>query len=342
MIFLTNVYKSLEQINNINIIYPVILKNGLFIGFKYIKMLLNNKPPKKIVDPSYEYYQRVKQRYSASFEEFKNYNQNVSSIFYSKKEFQDFMKIESNYLEKEWRTRILIETTPRGNIIMFYDPYKQGFSYYCDSTCIPYNILNAVAMKYVITFYCRDFFVDNKIIEYLPLTSTITDHKQYESPLIKIHFTEEKPVKKTNNFYNNSIIKSKNYRKTDNRYIQPFGNLVGLKTRRSFLELMSNAFINIKNYLNIKVMQLLESLNIVAKKTVSNTIENDNKPEKEYNHNRFIQLGKISNFKFLQLPTKIHCLNGFESVHLENLKSETSLQKQVLNYSDFKKRMVTV
>ena len=305
-------------------------------------LFINKGKPETIIDPSYEYYQKVKKRFSASFEEFKNYNQNVCPIFYCKIEFQEFMKLGSNYLEEGWRTRILFETTPRGNIIMFYDAYKQGFSYYCDSNCIPYNILNAVAMKYVITFYCRDFFVDNKIIEYLPLTSIITNHKQYESPLIKIHFTDEKSVKKTNTTIsiNNSFIKNKNYRKPENRYIQPIGNLIGLKQQRSIYELLYAALINIKNYSTKKISQLFDKFFIGVKNQVTINLEKD-KPEKEYNYNRFIQLGKISNFKFLQLQTKVHCLNGFESVHLDNLKSETSLQKQVLNYSDFKKRMVT-
>jgi hypothetical protein len=44
---------------------------------------------------------------------------------------------------------------------MYYDAFKQGFAYYCDQTSIPYNLLNAVAMKYVRIYRCRDFFVDN-------------------------------------------------------------------------------------------------------------------------------------------------------------------------------------
>jgi hypothetical protein len=60
---------------------------------------------------------------------------------------------ESNTeLEKMWRTRILFENTPRGNVIMFYDPYKLGFSFYCDQKIISYDILNAIATKYVRMF----------------------------------------------------------------------------------------------------------------------------------------------------------------------------------------------
>jgi hypothetical protein len=80
-----------------------------------------------------------------------------------KDQLSELLKDQNNELEKKWRTRILIENTPRGNVIMFYDLYKQGFSYYCDQAIMPYDIMNAVAMKYVLTFHCRDFFVDSSI-----------------------------------------------------------------------------------------------------------------------------------------------------------------------------------
>ena len=69
-----------------------------------------------------------------------------------------------NSLEKSWRTRLLMESTPIGNIVMFYDIFKQGFSYYCDQPVIPYDILNSVAMKYVARFSCMDFFMDEYVL----------------------------------------------------------------------------------------------------------------------------------------------------------------------------------
>jgi hypothetical protein len=70
----------------------------------------------------------------------------------------------NNELEKKWRTRVLIENTPRGNVIMFYDIYKRAFSYYCDNSVMPYEIMNVVAMKYVLTFHCRGFFIDDSVL----------------------------------------------------------------------------------------------------------------------------------------------------------------------------------
>lgn len=90
-------------------------------------------------------------------------NQNIDPVFYDRNELKKVLEINNNVLECAWKARILYESTPRGNIVMFYDVYKDGFSYYSDQTGIPYKVLNAVAMKYVIMFRCRDFFMDETI-----------------------------------------------------------------------------------------------------------------------------------------------------------------------------------
>jgi hypothetical protein len=61
--------------------------------------------------------------------------------------------------EKRWKSRVLFQTTPYGNLIMFYDLYKQAFAYFSD-VHISYKWLNVCAMKYVRLYCCRDFFVD--------------------------------------------------------------------------------------------------------------------------------------------------------------------------------------
>lgn len=61
--------------------------------------------------------------------------------------------------EKKWKSRVLFQTTPYGNLIMFYDLYKQAFAYFSD-VHISYKWLNVCAMKYVRLYCCREFFVD--------------------------------------------------------------------------------------------------------------------------------------------------------------------------------------
>jgi hypothetical protein len=66
-------------------------------------------------------------------------------------------------IEKKWKSRILIASTPRGNVYMHYDIYKGAFAYYSD-TNLPYVIASAVAARYVIVFACRDLFLDESVL----------------------------------------------------------------------------------------------------------------------------------------------------------------------------------
>ena len=93
-----------------------------------------------------------------------DWNANIEPVIRDPAQMAKILTDPDNELEKHWRSRVLIENTPRGNVIMFYDIYKRGFSYYCDSAVMPYEIMNAVAMKYVLTFHCREFFIDDSVL----------------------------------------------------------------------------------------------------------------------------------------------------------------------------------
>ena len=51
----------------------------------------------------------------------------------------------------------VMETTPNGNVLMFWDNNRSSFIYYSD-TCIPYRYLEVVARKYVIMNNCREIY----------------------------------------------------------------------------------------------------------------------------------------------------------------------------------------
>lgn len=53
----------------------------------------------------------------------------------------------------------IIENTPQGNVLMFWNNKRGSFEYYSDNT-IPYRYLEPVGRKYVKTFNCRPIFVD--------------------------------------------------------------------------------------------------------------------------------------------------------------------------------------
>jgi hypothetical protein len=57
------------------------------------------------------------------------------------------------------KNSIVIEKTPVGNVIMFYNNERSSFEYYSDST-VPYRYLEVIGRKYVITFKCKQIFVD--------------------------------------------------------------------------------------------------------------------------------------------------------------------------------------
>ena len=229
-----------------------------------------------ILDLTNKYIELRTKRFLESFDKTMDFNTNIEEEFYNKDKYKKVIIHPSNILESNWKKRILFETTPRGNIIMYYDAYKQGFAYYSDSYNLPYGLLNTVAMKYVITYLCRDFFMDDDITP---------DNK--ESPLIKIHMDDSE---KKND------VKKNNMKKTLNR--------INTISKKFSEQKKSNP--NIENII------------------ITNT-------------NRFIYLGKIINFNFLQSVSKVNTsINGFGSNLLDNLIGETKLQKSVMDYKEYK------
>jgi hypothetical protein len=112
------------------------------------------------------YAEKSKRAFLNTFEDGNEtgWNSNVDDIINDATALSEMLKDTNNEIEKKWKRSVLIEYTPRGNVFMFYDIYKQAFSYYCDQAVMPYELLNAVAMKYVLTFHCRQFFVDSAIL----------------------------------------------------------------------------------------------------------------------------------------------------------------------------------
>ena len=149
-------------------------------------------------------------------------NGNIDDIFYNKEAFEKAI-IETNIYEEKWKRNILIKTIPREdnkyiNILMYYDVYKSGFAYYCDENSVSYNVLNNIAIKYVLTFHCRDFFVDESLFL----------EKEYEvSPLM-----EKSKVNKIKN--NKNVIKSVNANKVSKEYICSKNKFIYLGKIRNF------------------------------------------------------------------------------------------------------------
>jgi len=179
---------------DITYLYPI-LNSLSFFSFAYIftiwiknKNKIKNKNITEI-SPEENYKKRNKTWFLKSFQEPENdkkCSENVDPIFYKREEYNKIISTSDNILEPRWKRRILYEFTPRGNIIMFYDAYKEGFAYYSD-TQMTYDILNMAAIKYSILFRCRDFFIDEQLYP-----------NGFVSPLIKLKEDQDKkPGSKT-------------------------------------------------------------------------------------------------------------------------------------------------
>jgi len=85
--------------------------------------------------------------------EFELENPNEEEI---KQEAQLYVK--NNYLDG-LINNFIMEKTPSGNVIMYYNNKRGSFEFYSDNT-IPYRYLETVSRKYVKTFNCRYLYVD--------------------------------------------------------------------------------------------------------------------------------------------------------------------------------------
>ena len=189
-------------------------------------------------------------------------NTNIESVVYDNEKMKEVITEENNSIEMRWKSNILFMNTPVGNIVMCYDIFKHGFIYYADFT-ISYEILNAVAIKYVKKFCCLDFFVDEYSIE---LNSSLL--KMWKEEQLKEIDEKNNKIKKVLGHNNHEL------------FVKPK-----------------------KTNINSDIYKV---------------------PEIEKKRNKFIYLGKINNFHFLQHKT---------------LKQ--SVNTKPISYGDFKRIQMT-
>lgn len=152
-----------------------LILNYVFFIIQYIKSF-NNKPPAKPIEtPHVEtQYEKSCKKYAEFYgKESADENSNIDPVLYDFDKRKEIFASVDNDFEKQWKSRILIENTPRGNVMIYFNPYLLSYQYYSDEQIIPYKILEQVATRYVIMFRCKDFFIDvekrpgNKILEVL-------------------------------------------------------------------------------------------------------------------------------------------------------------------------------
>jgi hypothetical protein len=267
----------------------------LFLMYHRIYKAVFKAKIQTVVDPLQEYFDKEKVRFLNTYDDGSSgsdaRNINTSKEFYDMELYNETVSKENSPFEKKWKSNILYENTPRGNIGMYYDVYKKGFAYYSDQTSIPYFILNTLAMKYVRVFSCRDLFVDDEV--------TPDDNP---SPLIELQKIDEKNEKQTKK--------------------EKLGN-IGIEE-----DVLKKApFAKLKKY----------------KFEISDKNPMEWKKEKEEikfvnnNRNKFIYMGKLLNFSFIQkIPVKsaVH-FNIKNSMYSKIFEKEHELQTDVLSYKAF-------
>jgi hypothetical protein len=215
----------------------------VFFGIKEIAVNTEKNPIEQYVSIQTDRFLKLYEQNEC------NFNENIDDCFYDTKLLKHELINEKNKLEMIWRSRLLYESTPRGNIIMYYDPYKLGFVYYSDTNTISSSILNAAAMKYCIMYRCRDFFVDNEI----------TPEKAH-SPLIELHYIEKKKSKKLKTkdgalLDNSAFAKFKSYSKKTDKVISKNDEKDTIESKLKTEDICKNRFLYMGKTRNISLIQ---------------------------------------------------------------------------------------
>lgn len=267
-------------------------------------------------DPNKTYIDNSRARFLKLLAEGLGSSSNIDILIYNKKAFHQVLMDSDNELEKSWRSRLLMESTPLGNIVMFYDIFKQGFSYYCDQPVVPYDILNSVAMKYVARFSCMDFFMDEYVLG---------DRGSSPLKVVFIEDDEKKEEKKPGSnlgldLKNAPFAKLKNYSVGSKKDKQSGGGGSGGSVRtpvyfRTNYPWLWKIWFRIQYYLVLPVYKVglwtwrslidgifgktWRAVEVAEVASIEETVV-----EKEKLRNKFIYLGRFRNLNVLQKPIK--------------------------------------
>jgi hypothetical protein len=202
----------------------------------------------------------------------------------------------------KFKTNFIIENTPLGNVLMFYNHEKLTFDYYSDVT-IPYRFLETVARKYVITYNYRPLYIDMD-----------EELKNYEKKM------EEDEKEKENKIVQNENENDKDKDKDKD-------NVTNEKDNKK-----KNVFAKFKSYNKDagtgKVNTAPPPKNSIPQNRMSTNLnepkkDKDGKPERfllKERSNRYSYQGKLANFNILQ--------------KIDRKKVD---KKYAMTFSDFKK-----
>jgi len=181
------VIKYIQSPSFLHILIPSLCGISIIAYYSFCNYLKITLEPEKIkLSPVAQFLEDRKKQFSELWYNTSNINPNtnIEARLYDYEQYKNILDDTNSNIEKLWKSRILFDMTPTGNIIMYYDIYKHAFVYASDQT-IPYTVLCGCDMKYCKIFLCRDFFRDNF---YIP--------KHQLSPFTLMDIDQEKLEKK--------------------------------------------------------------------------------------------------------------------------------------------------
>jgi hypothetical protein len=98
---------------------------------------------------------------------------------------------------KRLNTCFVMDMTPVGNVVMYYNTEKETFEYYSDHT-VPYRFLETLCRKYVMTYKCTELYIDmqEQLKEYGEKLERYEEKKEEEKKEEEKKEEEKKEIKK--------------------------------------------------------------------------------------------------------------------------------------------------
>jgi len=199
------------------------------------------------------------------------------SILFEEKYKEEYKKADDTEISQErleqLKNSILMERTPLGNVVMYYDNSRETFIYYSDST-IPYRYLEVVARKYVVTNRCKKLYIDME--KELKEAQEKLEKKQKEEERLKLEEENKEKNEKEGLFSTSTPAKK-------------------------------NVFAKLKNYNrdnSLKTAGIPSDNKSVSKKVIPPPDKNATSTSEalllKENANRYSYEGKVVNFSFLK------------------------------------------
>jgi hypothetical protein len=195
------------------------------------------------------------------------------------------------------KNTIVMEMTPNGNVIMYWDNSRDAFVYYSDST-IPYRFLEVVARKYAIVNDCLNIFIIRKEEEE-DKSEDKSEAKDKSEATVKSEAKEEEEEDKIEAKEDKSEATVKSEAKEEEE------DKSEAKEDKSEAKEKRSVFAKLKNY-NKGSMQISSVNYRPDKKDINEPNKNKENNEEEKSENKeektntYSREGKIINYSFLK------------------------------------------